>query len=389
VSRALVESWLRRGLKAVDPETLARQALSGREGPLTVIAIGKAAPAMCRGADTAVGEVSGLCISNHAAAVPNGVELIVGDHPIPGPNSLRAGRRALQMAPQADIALLSGGGSALCEVPAAGVTMRFLASVHKALVDGGASIEETNLVRAHLSRIKGGGLGPLPTYVLSDVSGLGPGVVASGPTIPCSPDPDRVLEIMRRHGVEAGNAIVEVVHRRGAPGPMPEIVEVIGDGRLAALGVAAAAKEAVVRSAVRNGWINGPLGSALQDFIAEAPPGVTVAAGEPDLDAHGGRGGRNSHAALLASNQIAGSDWMFAAFATDGVDGHSDAAGAIVDGTTRQRGGDATTALMHFDSAAYLETTGDLIRTGPTGTNVADLWLIWKPEERSEPILSS
>jgi len=105
--------------------------------------------------------------------------------------------------------------------------------------------------------------------------------------------------------------------------------------------------------------------------------------GRPD-----GRGGRNTHTALRAAQMISGSDAWFAALATDGVDGRSDSAGAIVDGATLSRGGDPTAALTSFNSAAYLETTGDLIEDGPTGTNVADLWLIWRPERGPEPILS-
>jgi glycerate 2-kinase len=116
---------------------------------------------------------------------------------------------------------------------------------------------------------------------------------------------------------------------------------------------------------------------------------VTVAAGEPLVRTEAeGSGGRNTHAALLAASHLAGTGSVFAAFATDGVDGNSDAAGAIVDGETTRRGGDPTQALEAFDSASYLEMAGDILKTGPTGTNVADLWLIWKPDGGPEPILA-
>jgi hydroxypyruvate reductase len=107
---------------------------------------------------------------------------------------------------------------------------------------------------------------------------------------------------------------------------------------------------------------------------------VIVAAGEPDVKVDSpGVGGRNSHAALLAAIDLAGSDAVFASFATDGIDGRSDGAGAIVDGSTLERGGDPEPALARYDSAAYLDAAGDLVRTGPTGTNVADLWVLWRP----------
>jgi hydroxypyruvate reductase len=163
---------------------------------------------------------------------------------------------------------------------------------------------------------------------------------------------------------------------------------VLADGKTAARGVSDSVDDQIA-SRVRTAWIEGDLRESLIEFIATATSGVTVAAGEPSVPAGpGGRGGRNTHAALAAATMIDGTGMTFASFATDGVDGRSGAAGAIVDGTTVSRGGDPTSALAQFDSATYLEATGDLIEIGPTGTNVADLWLIWKPEDGSEPILS-
>lgn len=385
--RDRIHSWLMAGLDAVDAEVLTREALAGRKGPLTVLAIGKAAPAMCRGAAAAVDRVDGLCVSSHEEPIPDDVELMIGDHPFPSKASLAAGRRALQVAAHADVALISGGGSSLCEVPAAGLSLDLLNEVNHALLESGVGIAEMNLVRAHLSQTKGGGLGPIATYVLSDVGGSGPEIVSSGPTIGITPDAERALSIMDRVGVPVDADLERVVRSRDkTPRPAP-MVKVIGDGRRAARAVAAAvAESAPVR--VQEKWLEDNYLECLTDFLRSGP-GATVAAGEPSVAAEdGGRGGRNTHAALAAAQMIAGTTLCFAALATDGVDGNSGAAGAIVDGTTVNRGGDPAPALAKFDSASYLEKTGDLIQTGPTGTNVADLWLMWEPEDTPQPILT-
>jgi hydroxypyruvate reductase len=356
---------------------------------MTVLAIGKAAPAMCMGAADSLGPIDGLCVTNHAGAVPEGIEIVIGDHPVPSRSSLKAGERALELAPRADIALISGGGSALCEVPAAGLSLPFLAGVHQKLLESGAGIRDINLVRSHLSLIKGGGLGPIDTYILSDVAGEAPEVVSSGPTIGRPSDPERVLEILRSIGVEIDAGVEAAVTTNGRERFAPDVVAVIGDGRTAAQ-AAVSAVDPALPSRIGDGWIEGDLQSALSDFIRNAPPGVTVAAGEPSVQVEGsGRGGRNTHAALTAAGMIAGTGILFAALATDGLDGSSSSAGAIVDGGTWRRGERPTDALARFDSATYLRETGDLVKTGPTGTNVADLWLIWKPRDGSEPILTS
>lgn len=381
--------WLEMGLEAVDPERLTREALEPASGPLTVLAIGKAAAAMCRGAESAVGRVDGLCITSQQERVPEGVELIIGDHPLPGEASLAAGLRAIDASSQTEVALISGGGSSLCEVPADGLTIEFVADVYEKLLDAGTSIAEVNLVRAHLSKTKGGGLGPIPTYVISDVGGAGTDVVSSGPTIGIAPAADRVIEIMRHVGVRLDTSIEQIVHSHNRVSrPSPEVF-VLADGKTAAKGVAMAAVGDEVQARVKPGWIEGDLLEGLSDFVGSAHRGVTVAAGEPSVPADPqGRGGRNTHAALTAARMIEGTNALFAALATDGVDGRSDSAGAIVDGSTLTRGGEPSSALARYDSASYLEATDDLIQTGPTGTNVADLWLIWKPEDGPEPILS-
>jgi MOFRL family len=156
--------------------------------------------------------------------------------------------------------------------------------------------------------------------------------------------------------------------------PTPEIT-LLANGKDAARAAAAVGPPAVVEAA----WLRGEIGDCLERFLAGVEPGITVAAGEVVLGVTGpGRGGRNTHAALLAAERLAGSDNLFCAFATDGVDGQSGAAGGIVDGSTIDRGGDPADALRNFDSAGYLARTSDLLRCPPTGTNVSDLWILWR-----------
>lgn len=385
--REAILRWLRAGLEAVEPERLTRDCMKDRTGPLTVLAIGKAAPAMCRGA-AVVGDVEGLCIASHPEPVPDGIELVIGDHPLPGGSSLEAGLKAIEISSRADVALISGGGSSLCEVPADGITIEFVADVHQRLLDSGIGIADINHVRAHLSKVKGGGLGPIPTFVLSDVADARPEVVSSGPTFGVDPDPERALRVMRRAGITVVPEVEDVIRSHYmTPRPVAELV-VLADGQTAARGAAQCVEDHIPARAGAD-WIVGDLRDTLAGFIDSAEPGVTVSSGEPWVElGPRGRGGRNTHAALVAATMIEGSDTWFAALATDGVDGRSGAAGAIVHGSTVSRGGDPTLALENFDSGTYLEATGDLIDFGPTGTNVADLWLIWKPEDGPEPILS-
>ena len=387
--RSKVRRWLDAGLSAVDPEKLMAEIHFDTDGePVTIIAIGKAAAGMCRGAEQALGPIYGVCVTDTPAPLPPGVELIIGDHPIPGPASFEAGRRVLgfaQSAPGRCIALISGGGSALCEQPLPGIEPSYMQKVNTALLDCGASIEDTNLVRGHLSAIKCGGIaraatGVTETYILSDVAGAAPAVVASGPTIPMPHAPDAARAAMERFGIAVPNGVWDVMRRPFGEGEHSGPVTVLADGHTAAGAIVEKAHDGGVDASLWEPWLGGELVGCLEEFLRAAGSGVTVAAGEANLRVtRHGVGGRNTHAALLAAQHLAGTDSVFAAFATDGIDGRSDAAGAIVDGSTVARGGDPQEALMSFDSASYLDGTADLVKTGPTGTNVADIWLLWRP----------
>lgn len=377
---------LETGLDGVDPRRLASGALAARAGePAVVVAIGKAAAGLARGADEVLHVIGGVVVSDHEEPVPSTMRLMLGDHPVPGARSLQAAEALLQIASEVPsdlslIALVSGGGSSLCELPRPGVTSEYLAMVNRKLVATEAAIGEINLVRGHLSAIKFGGLAraagrPIDTYVLSDVAGGDPGLVASGPTIPHRPEPETALEVMQRAAVGVPPEVFEAMSETTPSQPEPKVT-LLADGFDA---LRAIARKAGPEVTIRSEWLSGRLESCLEAFVTRAGTGITIGVGEPSVEVTGdGVGGRNTHAALLAAAMLEGSDDMFGAFATDGVDGRSGSAGAIVDGSTLTRGGDPTPALGKFDSATYLARTSDLLMCGPTGTNVSDIWMLWR-----------
>lgn len=386
VRRNQILDWFEAGLDAVDPERLTADALTGRSPSETVvIAIGKAAPAMARGAASVLDIAGGVCVSDHEEPTSERLTFIVGDHPVPGEASLRAGTAVLDFARSVPtsttmLALISGGGSSLCETPREGVPPEFLSDVTRRLLAAGAPIEELNLVRAHLSAVKGGGVSraagrAIDTYVISDVAGANPGVVASGPTMTQPPNPEKAVEIMRHASIPIPTEVMSAMSATVGRLPIPSMT-LLADGTDAARAVAASAPPPV---SVRPEWLSGDVVSCLDRFLADAGSGVTVGVGETVVEVTGsGKGGRNTHAALVAAERLQGTDGVFAAFATDGLDGRSGAAGAIVDGATLSRGGDPSEAIADFDSATYLSATSDLLKCGPTGTNVSDIWILWR-----------
>lgn len=393
-SRAdLVLAMLSAALTAADPEYSTRRALADwMAGPATILALGKAAPAMVRGATTAIGAVEHtLIVTDHAEEVPPGAELIVTSHPIPDTTSEFAGRRLLDEAAKREntVFLISGGGSALAEVPAAGLTLSDVAETYVVLLRAGLAIDEVNTVRSHLSALKGGRLaaaagGPILTVLISDVIG-GPHLIASGPTVPCPTEPGDALDVLRRRELtEAVPPQVLTVLAAGEPPPRIPASEVIvaTDGEMAARGALDEAHRRRMGGRLVTPRLEGAAVDAVRWALAQAKPGeVSLFSGETTVEVRGaGRGGRNQQAALAAALVIENRPTVFAAFGTDGIDGPTDAAGAIVDGSTagavRRAGIDPEEALADNDSYHALDAAGALIRCGPTGTNVADLWIV-------------
>lgn len=360
---------------------------------VVVVAIGKAAAAMARGVARVVPGVSGIAVSDHAEDCP--IELIIGDHPVPGDASLAGGERVLRTVREAGqgdavLFLISGGGSALVESLVPGVSLEDLAATTRVLIEGGVPIEEINEVRASLSMVKAGRLAAaagsrsIASFVLSDVVGEGPEVVASGPSIP-SVLGTRASAIIERPGVSEhlpDPVLDAVVALRDPVAPIAQPIVEVGSTVRSAAAARAWLESKGLEVTVLTTELVGPTERAVDQLLsALASHSVVVAAGETVVEVSGeGLGGRNQHAALLTSLAIEGTSVVFAALGTDGRDGPTDAAGGIVDGGSAERmraaGVDPEAALGDCDSYRALTASDDLVISGPTGTNVADLWIV-------------
>jgi glycerate 2-kinase len=324
-------------------------------------------------------------------------------HPVPDARGVGGARRIAQIASHAGpddlvICLISGGASALLPLPAPPMTLAVKQKTTRLLLHCGASIHEVNCVRKHISRIKGGQLArlaypaTLATLILSDVIGDDLDVIGSGPTVADRSSIADARAILDKYGIRTKLPLEET------PKPGDKIFEktrnvVVGSNALA---VNAAALEArrlgfhtlvlstsVVGEAREVARVHAAIAREIQASRRPVPrPGCVVSGGETTVTVRGkGFGGRNQEFALAAAIDIAGlRDAVIFSGGTDGTDGPTDAAGAIADGTTLARaqnlGLDAATFLRNNDSYHFFEATGDLIKTGPTGTNVADIQLI-------------
>lgn len=418
--RTTVLEILESALAEVEPDRAVHRALRYRDAGLEMagvrfeladlnrvllLAFGKAAPAMARAVVDELRslDVEGLVISNHAEPVPEGLEVRVTGHPLPDQRSASAARSALDLlhgAGESDLVLclISGGGSALLELPAAGISLADEQATIDVLLSSGADISELNTVRKHLSAVKGGRLAEaadpafLCTLILSDVVGSPLDVIASGPSVP---DPTTYLDaltVLDRYDLRRRVPAEIVEHlesgRQAGVAETPknpyarQVVAVIGDGAAAAAGAATAAREAGLPVTIATTTMTGEARVQALRCLEQSGPGVTIFAGETTVKVTGkGRGGRNQEAALTVARTLSGDpSTIFAALGTDGVDGPTEAAGAIVDGNTITRGTklgmDVQRSLADNDSGTYLAATGDLLITGPTGTNVGDLWIV-------------
>lgn len=394
-------------LRAVDPYEAVRRNIRYSDGvvivageamgsfrpeDIVVLAIGKASVGMADAAVETTGATRGLVVTPYPGecALP----VVRGAHPIPDATSLAAGRAmsgfAASIRPSdCVLALISGGGSAALELPVDDVGLEDLATMNRVLVTSGAPIQEVNEVRAAASTVKAGGLrrmidtSHMATLVLSDVPGGDAGIVSSGPTVVSDLGKD-AHDVVLRWGLTERlpptvvNATMAARHRaNGFPGD--RVVEVASPGA-AAEGAGVHLRAAGFEVDVLEAPIGGDVERAVGDMLGASRSVTVVAAGEASVGASGtGSGGRNQHAALLAAVAIGDTARRFGAFATDGVDGQTRAAGAVVDGTTvaraRAAGYDAEVSVANFDSHPLLVATDDVVVTGPTGTNVADLWI--------------
>jgi glycerate 2-kinase len=413
------------GVAAVDAGRRLRPALEawmaahpGRGG-VRVVAVGKAAGAMMRTAlDAGLMVERGLIVSTHwQGEWPASITTVKAGHPIPTEASETAGRAALDLAAHAApdealLVLLSGGASALLAAPAEGVTLADKQATTKLLLEAGASIDELNAVRKHLSAVKGGGLAAaarceVVTFALSDVVGPlpdDPGVIGSGPTAPDASTWADALAVVSRRGVLA--RLPPTIRARLEAGARGELAETpkAGDPRLARatwrlIGSRVDAMDAARNAAIDRGFstitIEAPIVGEARDagpaFVARAlevsrrlpRPVCVIGAGETTVRVVGrGTGGRNQELALSVASSLETLRDAAAFFSTgtDGIDGPTDAAGGLVDGTTAARartlGVDIAASLADNDAYHALDRLGDLVRTGPTDTNVGDLQVL-------------
>jgi hydroxypyruvate reductase len=390
-------------LRAVDGRHAVRSALSDRPstGSLWLVAIGKAAESMTLGALDALGGrcVGGLLIGREVPADPRPladfrVQWMVGGHPVPDEGSLSAGSCLLRHladtpADASLLFLLSGGASSLVEVPVAGIGLPELQRINRWLLGSGLPIAAMNRVRSAVSLVKGGGLlaflpdRPLRVLAISDVPGDDPAVIGSGLLVPRQ-DLVQSLALMDLPPWLRNWTALALAGRPPAvpQGPAIELVARLEDAKQAA---AREARDLGLPVAVQDRFLDGDAaerGAELARALRDGPTGVQVWGGETTvrLPPDTGRGGRNQHLALAAALEIAGRrDCLLLAAGTDGSDGNSEDAGALVDGGTLERGTldgfDAQDCLARADSGTFLAASGDLIHTGPTGTNVMDLVL--------------
>jgi glycerate 2-kinase len=423
-------------VEAADPHAAVRRALrwDGRRlhaghrtcevdaaARIVVLGAGKASARMAEAVEDLLGDrvTTGVVVTKYGHGTPlRRVALVEAGHPLPDAAGLEGGRRVAQAAASAGAAdvvlvLISGGGSALLPLPVEGIGLEEKGAATDLLLRAGATITDLNAVRKHLSRIKGGGLARLAapasvvTLVLSDVLHNPLDAIASGPTVPDPSTFADALAVVDRYGVrDRLPASVRRHLERGAAGRVAETPKpgdpafaratavVIGDitvaaaaaaERAQALGYATRLEAVDVEGEARE--VGARLGALVRDLRASPQAAALpsclclLMGGETTVTVRGpGRGGRNQELALAAAAALDGlPQTLIAAFGTDGTDGPTDAAGAVVDGSTleraRARGLDAGAALAANDTYPFFAALGDLIVTGPTQTNVNDLWL--------------
>lgn len=406
-------------LQAVDPAEAVRKHIPKFNGNVYGLAIGKASIPMLTSLAEALPLSGALAISKHASSHSSNLfHVVLGSHPVPDAKSLYAGQRVLEFvsslsADDTLVCLISGGGSALVTAPHAGITLEDIQVLTSLLLSCGARIDEINTLRRQLDLIKGGGLARATkarviSLILSDVIGNPLEAIASGPTSPNPTTNADALAILKKYHIQekVPNSIPNFL-KSGSSLPLSQS-EILESGSLLPssqeqaagvqniiIGDNAFAAQAALEQAGREGFsaevlTNGLQGEArevgvmlakqLREEITKRPrPFCLIAGGETTVTIQGnGKGGRNQELALAAVDELAGEqDVVLIALATDGEDGPTDAAGAVVTGDSawmaERLGVDAADHLSMNDAYTFFDTLGDLIRIGPSGTNVNDL----------------
>ncbi len=389
------------------------------KGKVIVIGAGKASGKMAEGIERVLldrihaGHVNVLSGTEGLFSLSK-VRTFPAGHPIPDHNTLEGTRKILELVKGLDesdvvITLISGGGSALMEMPMPGITLEDLNRATKLLLECGARIQEINSVRKHISQVKGGRLARLchpatvVSLIISDVIGDPLDSIASGPTAPDTTTFQDAWEVLEKYDLlkKMPESIVETLKKgiRGeiqdTPKPGDPVFErvhnfIVANNEKALYAAAKRAKALGLNALVLGSFIEGEarhVGQALAGIaqgikhqnVPLSPPAVVLAGGETTVRVVGsGKGGRNQEVVLGSVEKIAEEEGLcVASVGTDGVDGVTDAAGAIADGKTLSRalslGLKPSTFLNRNDSYSFFLALNDLIFTGPTLTNVMDV----------------
>jgi glycerate-2-kinase len=349
-----------------------------------VIGVGKAVIPMAKAVIDKIGNriTSGLIISKHRIekekkGFRENIQILIGGHPVPSKQSIESTKKLITFLKKVNendllINLISGGGSALMVLPHGGITLDDIKNFTNILLQSGATIQEINTIRKHIDKIKGGGLARMtyPTHmetlILSDVLGDQISMIASGPTSMDETTYNDAWEIINKYNIK--NEIPKSIINHLIKGIQGEIQETIKSGN------------EVLKN--NTNTIIGSLSTAITS-AENKKPACVIAGGETTVTILGnGKGGRNQELALGAVGQIDNlQDCCLISMATDGEDGPTDAAGAFVTGRTKSRanekGLDHEKYLADNDAYNYFKITGNLVKIGPTGTNVNDLLFLF------------
>lgn len=396
-----------RSIAAVLPDEAVRRALDGRSfaRPVTLVAIGKAAWRMAKAAhDALVGNVArGVVITKygHSEGPIGNLEIVEAGHPVPDENGVAAARRALELvsgltAQDTVLFLVSGGGSALFELPAPGASLEDIADITRQLLACGAQIGEINTLRKRFSAVKGGrfGLACRPakvlSIVLSDVLGDSLDAIASGPAAPDGTTCADAAQIVEKYHLQIPENLLPLL-KAETPKALEHVESVIAGSVSELCAAAARAAQALgYQPLILTTTLSceareaGELLAAMADVLRRKNlgallPCAVIMGGETVVHLKGsGKGGRNQEIALAAAKGIDGlKDVCVFSLGSDGTDGPTDAAGGIVTGETagkaREMGLSIDAALQHNDAYPLLKALDSLIMTGPTGTNVNDV----------------
>lgn len=393
-------------LDAVNPFHAVQTHLPPLERPVFGLAIGKAAVPMMDALVEKIPFAGGLVVTKFAPEQGRKLYTVIeGAHPVPDERSLEAGERVLEFVSSLEeddtlVCLISGGGSALVTAPY--VPLEDLQTLTSLLLSSGAPIDEINVLRRQLDRIKGGGLAgatkaKVISLILSDVIGNPLEAIASGPTVPDPTTREDAMMILKEYELakQVPNSILQILEsksslldfRQQAVGRHNVQNIIIGDNKLAALAASKQAEAEGFQAKILTNELQGEAreaGRALahrlcMESSVRDRPFCLIAGGETTVTLTGnGKGGRNQELALSAVNELRGlENVMLIALGTDGDDGPTDAAGAVVTGESASMaesiGLDAEDHLSRNDAYPFFEALGDLLKPGPTGTNVNDL----------------